>query len=101
MWEKGAQMQRVSVIEEERMRGKEASVPSKGKGTGDREEDKKGRGQGRGACGQTMRSAARRIEEKSSTHLTIEGTGALWRGYPRWSICQGQSGAGTELPRVE
>jgi len=34
-----------------------------------------------GMCGQAIRSIARRVEEKPGTHLTTEGTGALWREY--------------------
>jgi len=30
-----------------------------------------------------MRSTASRVEEESSIHSTMEGTGVLWREHPR------------------
>jgi len=85
VWKRRTQVQGVSVIEEERASGKKASAPSKGKSAGDREEDKEDRGRQSGACGQTMRSAARKgksMKEGSSTCPTIEDTGALWEKHP-------------------
>ena len=38
------------------------------------------------ACGYATKGTAKRVEEESSTHSTIEGTGALWRGHPRQGI---------------
>ena len=38
------------------------------------------------ACGHTTKGIAKRVEEESSAHSTMEGTGALWRGHPRQGI---------------
>ena len=38
------------------------------------------------ACGHATKGAAKGVEEESSIRPTMEGTGALWRGHPRWGM---------------
>ena len=42
---------------------------------------------GRGsACGHATKGTAKGVEEESGACSTMKGTGALWRGHPRWSM---------------
>ena len=69
-------LQRVSVMEEEEMSGRRASVPCKGKSTGDKEKVEEGRERKGGMHGQAMRSAAR-MEEEFNRRVKKEDRGAL------------------------
>jgi len=51
MQRRGTQVQGVSIIEEERVSRKKASISSKGKSAGDREKNKKDKGRQSSACG--------------------------------------------------
>jgi len=62
VWREGTQVQRVSYLE------KRKEVASGRRGS---------------AYGHTTKDAAKGVEEKSSTHPTIESAGALWRGHSR------------------
>ena len=73
----------MSIIEKERVSGKKAGIPSKGKNTGNREENKKSRGGKGSTCSSTTKSTATRMKQKPGTCLMIEDTGILWRRYPR------------------
>ena len=38
------------------------------------------------ACGHATKDTAKRVEKESGTCPMTEGTGALWRGYPRQGV---------------
>jgi len=82
VWRGRAQMQRVSVMEEEEMSGRRAGMPCKGKSAGDREKVEEGREKKGGMHGQAMRSAAR-MEEEFNRRVKEEGRGTLWKRRPR------------------
>ena len=82
VWRGRAQMQRVSVMEEEEMSGRRASIPCKGKSAGDREKVEESRERKGGMHGQAMRSAAR-MEEEFNRRVKEEGRRALWERRPR------------------
>jgi len=82
VWRGRAQMQRVSVIEEEEISRRRAGVLYKGKSIGDREKVEEGRERKGGMHSQAMRSAAR-MEEEFNRRVKEEGRGALWERRPR------------------
>lgn len=76
-------MQGIFIIKEERVSGKKAGIPSKGKSIGNREENKQSRGGKGNTHSSTAKSIATRIEQEPGTCLIIEGAITLWRRHPK------------------